>query len=196
MKQSLKLMVLALLAFSLFVCGGCGKKLTYYDLKEAESTLFNADQSLNEAVAPQVAEKYCRFVKQNPNDSLADEWLYHAMEINVLLKEADKSKALCEQLLKQYPQSSWSPVSLFLLANYIYEGQLNDTASAHATYQRLIDTYPESDLVDDARQSIEYLGLTPDEIMARILMSQMGGFVEDPDSVDTGGWVFSDDWGQ
>ena len=49
-------MVFALLAFGLFACGETKKKLTYYDLKEAEKSLFNADQSLNEAVAPEVAE--------------------------------------------------------------------------------------------------------------------------------------------
>ena len=60
-----------------------------------------------------------------------------------------------------------------MIGNYIYDNQLNDTAQAHKCYQRLIDEYPDSELVDDARKSIEYLGLTPDEIMARIMMSQM-----------------------
>ena len=193
MKKTIRTVMFAMLAIGMFACGGNEKKLTYYDLKEAESTLFNEDESLNVEVAPQVAEQYCLFVKQNPDDSLADEWLYHAMEINVLLKEADKSADLCEQLLKQYPRSSWAPVSLFLLANYIYDGQLHDTAQAHATYQRLIDTYPQSGLVDDAKKSIEYLGMTPDEIMNKIMM-EMQGFQEEGE-VDTG-WVFSDDWGE
>lgn len=172
MKKTLKLMVFALLAFGLFACGETKKKLTYYDLKEAEKSLFNADQSLNEAVAPEVAEKYCLFVDQNPKDSLADEWLYHALEINVMMKDVQKSETLCDQLLKQYPQSHWAPVSLFLMGNYIYDGQLNDTAKAHIVYQRLIDEYPDSKLVDDAQKSIEFLGWTPDQIMNHFMMSQ------------------------
>ena len=172
MEKTLKLMVFALLAFGLFACGETEKKLTYYDLKEAEKTLFNADQSLNEAVAPEVADKYCLFVEQNPKDSLADEWLYHALEINVMMKDVQKSEMLCDQLLKQYPQSHWAPVSLFLMGNYIYDGQLNDTAKAHIVYQRLIDEYPDSKLVDDAQKSIEFLGWTPDQIMNHFMMSQ------------------------
>jgi TolA-binding protein len=172
MEKTLKLMVFALLAFGLFACGETEKKLTYYDLKEAEKTLFNADQSLNEAAAPEVAEKYCLFVDQNPKDSLADEWLYHALEINVMMKDVQKSETLCDQLLKQYPQSHWAPVSLFLMGNYIYDGQLNDTAKAHIVYQRLIDEYPDSKLVDDAQKSIEFLGWTPDQIMNHFMMSQ------------------------
>ena len=172
MEKTLKLMVFALLAFGLFACGETEKKLTYYDLKEAEKSLFNADQSLNEAVAPEVADKYCLFVEQNPKDSLADEWLYHALEINVMMKDVQKSEMLCDQLLKQYPQSHWAPVSLFLMGNYIYDGQLNDTAKAHIVYQRLIDEYPDSKLVDDAQKSIEFLGWTPDQIMNHFMMSQ------------------------
>ena len=172
MEKTLKLMVFALLAFGLFACGETEKKLTYYDLKEAEKSLFNADQSLNEAVAPEVADKYCLFVEQNPKDSLADEWLYHALEINVMIKDVQKSETLCDQLLKQYPQSHWAPVSLFLMGNYIYDGQLNDTAKAHIVYQRLIDEYPDSKLVDDAQKSIEFLGWTPDQIMNHFMMSQ------------------------
>lgn len=172
MEKTLKLMVFALLAFGLFACGETEKKLTYYDLKEAEKSLFNADQSLNEAAAPEVAEKYCLFVDQNPKDSLADEWLYHALEINVMMKDVQKSETLCDQLLKQYPQSHWAPVSLFLMGNYIYDGQLNDTAKAHIVYQRLIDEYPDSKLVDDAQKSIEFLGWTPDQIMNHFMMSQ------------------------
>ena len=50
------------------------------------------------------------------------------------------------------------------------------SAQAHVTFQKLIDDYPESPLVDDAEKSIEYLGLTPEEIMNIIMMSQ---FVEE-----------------
>ena len=170
MKKYLTLITLAIMAFAMTACGG--KKLTEEDLKAAEATLFNADKTVNESVAPQVAEKYCTYVKQHPDDSLSAQWLYHAMEINVLLKNADKSAKLCDQLLKQYPQSEWAPMSLFLLGSYVYEDQLNDTAMAHQTFQKLIDTYPESPLAQDAEKSIEYLGLTPEEIMALIMMSQ------------------------
>ena len=172
MKNILKITFVALLAFGMFACGGNEKTLTQADLKAAEATLFNDDQTVNEAVAPQVAETYCQFVKQNPNDSTAAQWLYHAMEINVLLKDADKSVELCDQLLEQYPQSEWAPMSLFLLGSYIYDDQLSDTAMAHQTFQRLIDEYPESALADDAQKAIEYLGLSPEEIMTLIMMSQ------------------------
>ena len=166
-------MVAALLTLGMWACGGNEQKLTVDDLKKAEATLFNEDHSVNEATAPEVAEKYCQFVQQNPDDSTAARWLFHAMDINVLLKETEKSEAICNQLIATYPDSEWAPMSLFLMGSYVYNDQLNDTARAHVMFQRLIDEYPDSQLVNDARRSIDFLGLTPDEIMARIMMSEL-----------------------
>ena len=59
MKNILKVMVFAVLAFGLFACGGNGKKLTLEDMREAQATLFNADRTLNEKEAPNLAKKYC-----------------------------------------------------------------------------------------------------------------------------------------
>ena len=101
MEKILKTLAFTLLAVGILACGGCEKKLTQDDLKDAHDTLFNADRTLNEKKAPDVAKKYCQYVKQNPNDTSAVKWLYHAMEINVMLKNADKSIELCDQLLQQ-----------------------------------------------------------------------------------------------
>ena len=166
-------MLFVLLAFGLFACGEPEKKLTVDDVKAAEKTLMDENWTMNMDVAPQVAETYCKFVKQNPDDPTAPTWLFHAMEINVNLKNTDKSIELCNQLVDKYPESSWSPKSLMLLGSYVYEEQLNDTAAAHKAYQRLIDEYPNDNLVNDAQVLIKCLGLSNEEKLSVILMSQM-----------------------
>lgn len=171
MKKSLMIMIAAFLAFGMMACGE--KRITQKDLNAAEAKLFNEDGSLNEAVASDVAEKYCQFVKQNPDDSTAGLWLYHAVEINVMLKNADKSLELGNQVVSQYPQSEWAPRSLFLMGAFVYDDLLHDTAQAHVMFQRVIDEYPDSKFVDDAEKSIEFLGMTPEEIMSVIAVSQM-----------------------
>ena len=180
MKKTLKLMVVALLTLGLFACGGNRKKITLEEVREAQSSLFNENGTLNEEEAPKVAEKYCRFVKQNPDDTTAVKWLFHAMEINVMLKNPNKSVELCNQLVQQYPQSKWAPMSLIMLGSFVYEDMLDDTAQAHVAYLKLIDNYPDSHLAEDAKKCIEYLGLTDEERMSRIVMSQM----DNEDSVD------------
>lgn len=171
MKKSLMIMIAAFLAFGMMACGE--KKITQKDLEEAEAKLFYENGLVNEEIAPQVAEKYCKFVEQNPEDSTAALWLYHAMEINVMLKNADKSIELGNQLLSQYPDSPMAPRTLFLMGSYVYDDILQDTAQAHVMFQRLIDEYPQSKHVEDAKRAIWFLGLTPDQIMSILAMEQM-----------------------
>ena len=173
MKQFFRPLFVILLTFSMFACSETEKKLTLDDVKAAEKTLMDENWTMNMDVASQVAETYCKFVEQNPNDSTAPTWLFHAMEINVNLKNVDKSVELCNQLVDKYPDSDWSPRSLMLLGSYVYEDQLQDTALAHKAYQRLIDEYPQHGLVNDAQVLIKCLGLTDDEKLSLILMSQM-----------------------
>lgn len=171
MRNTLKITILAVLTFSLFACGE--KKLTQDDMKAAEKTLMNEDWTMNMDVAPQVAEKYCKFVEQNPDAPTSPTWLFHAIEINVALKNAEKSAELCNQLIAQYPESKWSPKSLMLLGSYLYEDQLNDTAMAHKAYQRLIDEFPNDSLVKDAKVLIACLGLSDEEKWTAIMTSRL-----------------------
>ena len=171
MKKVFQIVMLALLAFGMMACGE--KKLTKEDMKEAELTLFGDDGAINPDTAPSVAEKYCKFVEQNPDDPTAPTWLFHAMELNIAMKNVDKSIELCNKLLEQYPESKWAPNALLVIGSYVYEDQLNDTAQAHQAYQKLIDDYPDNDLVKDAQVLIECLGMTDEEKLMWIQMSKM-----------------------
>lgn len=164
-------MFVAFLAFGMFACGE--KQLTQEDLNKAEASLFNEDGSIKPDKAPGVAKMYCQFVEQNPDDPSAPLWLYHAFEVYVLMKDADQSIAMCDKLLEQYPQSDWSPRALHVLGSFIYEDQLQDLDKARSTYERILAEYPDSDVASSAEASIKYLGMTPEEIMTVISMSQM-----------------------
>ena len=171
MKKKLKLMLIAFLAFGLFACSE--KQLTENDMKEAEATLFNEDGSIKSDVAPKVAETYLKFVEQNPDSPSAPLWLYHAFEVNVMLHNAEQSEMLCNRLVEQYPDNEWTPKALYLLGSFVYEDQLHDLDKARSTYERILADYPDSDLIPSVEASIKYLGLTNEEIMSIITMSQM-----------------------
>ena len=170
MNKKFNLLLVALLALGMFACGE--KKLTYQDMKKAEATLFDEEGYLDTIKAPKVAEKYLQFVKQNPDDSTAPLWLYHAMELNVILKNTEKSMELCDQLTQNYPDSKWTPRGLYLLGSFIYDEELNDLDKAREVYERIIKDYPDSDIIESVQSSIKYLGWTPDQIFADFAMSQ------------------------
>ena len=170
MKKTINLLFVAVLALGMFACGE--KKLTYQDMKKVEATLFDEEGYLDTVKAPKVAEKYLQFVEQNPDDTTASLWLYHAMELNVMLNNTEKSKELCDRLLKEYPDSEWTPVGLYLLG-MVYDEQCGDLDKAREIYERVLSDYPEADITESVKASIKYLGWTPDEIFADIAMSQI-----------------------
>jgi tetratricopeptide (TPR) repeat protein len=183
MKKTLKLMLVAMLAMGMFACGE--KKLTYKDMLKAEATLFDEEGYLDTLKAPKVAEKYIKFVEQNPDDTTASLWLYHAMELNVMLKNTEKSMELCDQLVEKYPDSKWAPRGLYLLGSFIYEEEFKDLDKAREVYERIVRDYPECDIIESVNASIKYLGWDPKDIFADMAISQFVWEEESPDSTDT-----------
>ena len=170
MKKTINLLFVAVLALGMFACGE--KKLTYQDMKKAEATLFDKEGNLDSLAAPKVAEKYCQFVEQNPDDSTAALWLYHAMELNVMLRNPEKSIELCNKLTENYPNSKWTPRGLYLLGAFIYEKEYNDLDKAREVYDKIINDYPDCDIIESVEASKKYLGWTNEQIMADIAFSQ------------------------
>ena len=182
MKKTLKLMLVALLALGMFACGE--KKLTYQDMKKAEATLFDEEGYLDTLNAPKVAEKFLKFVEQNPDDTTASLWLYHAMELNVMMKNTEKSMELCDQLVESYPDSKWAPRGLYLLGSFIYEEELKDLDKAREVYDRILEDYPNCDIVESVQASKKYLGWDPKDIFADMAISQFEWEEESPDSTN------------
>lgn len=163
MKKTLELLFVVLLAFGMFACGG--KKVTEDDLKQAEAAMFNEDMTTNMDAASKALETFCTFVKQNPDDPTAPDWLFKAMEIAVRQQDAKKSEEICNQLMKSYPDSDRTPVGMFMLASFVYDDQLKDLNKAREMYEKILNDYPESEIAPSVEASIRFLGMSAEEIM-------------------------------
>ena len=163
MKKTLKLMLVALLAFGMFACGE--KKVTEDDLKQAQAALFNEGMTTNVEAASKAMETFCTYVKQNPDDPQAPEWLFKAMEIAVRQKDAKKSAEICDKLTESYPKSERTPVAMFMLATLVYDDQLNDIDKAREVYEKILSDYPESEIAPSVEASLKYLGMSAEEIV-------------------------------
>lgn len=167
MKKTINLMLVAIMAFGMLACGG--KKVTEDDLKKAEAALFNDDMTANPEAAPAAVETFCKYAEQNPNDTSAPDWLFKAMEIEISMgeKSADKSIEICEKLMKDYPDYKKTPLAMFMLGSMVYEDQLKDLDKARAMYERILTDYPDSEIAPSAKASIEFIGMSPEEIIRR-----------------------------
>lgn len=169
MRKSLKWMSFIVLSCVMLACGGNEKKVTLDDLKATESSLSDEKGMLNEAAVPAAVEQYCEFVKQNPKDPQAPEWLFKAMQIEVRTGEAEKAIELANQLANDYPDYKNVPVALVMLASEVYNDQLHDLEKARATYERIINDYPDSQWAADAKVLVTMLGMSEEEMLKRIV---------------------------
>ena len=171
MKNILNITFCALLAVGMMACGG--KKLTEDDLKKAESTLMDENGEFKKEKADEVSKMFCQYVEQNPSGENAPEWLFKAMQIEIKAEHPEKAIELEKQLEDDYPDYKNTPAAMLFLANYVYDSQLHDLDQAKAVYERIVDKYPDSELIPTVEKCIEYLGLTPEEILTKIGMSHM-----------------------
>ena len=163
MKKTLKLMLVAMMAFGMMACGG--KKITEEDLKKVEAALFNDDMTANPEAVSEAVEKFCQFAKQNPDNPNAPEWLFKAFEISVSQKDTQKSEEICNQLMKNYPNYDKTPFGMFMLASFIYDDQQKDLDKARGMYEKIMTDYPESEIIPSVEASLKFLGMTAEEIV-------------------------------
>jgi TolA-binding protein len=94
---------------------------------------------------------------------LAPEFLFKAGQRCNATANHDQALALFQQVIDKYPKHKIAEEALFL-QGYIYENSLKDISRAKTVYVKFIELYPNSELAEDAKFSIENLGKTPEQI--------------------------------
>lgn len=145
-------------AFCLFICcafiAGCQGPSADELFKQGEEATHHVDQY------PLAEVKLAEFLDHYPNDPRADIALQALARVLMNQNKGDEAIARYEALLRQYPQSRYSPQAQFMIG-YICD-QAGQFDKARVAYQKVIETYPQSDLVDDAQISIQNMGKSPE----------------------------------
>lgn len=102
-----------------------------------------------------------KFIDQYPKDPRADIALQALARVLMNEKKSDQAIARYETLLVRFPESRYCPQAQFMIG-YIHD-QAGDYDLARAAYQKVLDHYPHSELVDDARISIQNMGKAPEQ---------------------------------
>ena len=92
--------------------------------------------------------------------------LFKDIETAVVAKDdPQRSIAMVDKLVADYPDYENNPVALFMLASYVYDEQLHDLDKARETYQQIVDNYPGSPFANDAAIAITQLGIPLEELI-------------------------------
>ena len=119
---------------------------------------------IDNKVADILIEKYETFAENYKTDSLAPESLYKEAELLKARNKIDDAIKIYDKIINTYPNNQKAPLCLFLKA-FIYDVQIQDMLNAKKYYQEFIDKYPNHELADDAKLSIENLGKSPEELI-------------------------------
>jgi len=159
--------VLSVFAIIIFLFTGCSKisDKSYLD-KAAESA---KNGNISEAIS-----FYEKLVNEYPESKLAPEalvkeaTLYHDYKAKNIFKEEPLRKAaeIFRSVAEKYPESKQGPQSLFM-AGFIYANELQDYDEATKTYNFFIEKYPDNELAASAKDELENMGLSPEEILKK-----------------------------
>jgi TolA-binding protein len=156
-----------LLAFtvSLLFITGCGSN-------NAEDSWKEAEQNLREGKVEEAAKNYEDIVNEHPKSEQAPEALFqlaslyqNQMFLNMNPNESyDKSVKMYKEVYNKYPAHEKAPMALFM-SGFIEANELRRFESATETYNLFVQKYPDHPLTASAKEELEYMGLTPAEIL-------------------------------
>jgi TolA-binding protein len=149
------------------VVTGCSNKSETDYLKSAEENLKSS--KIQEAISD-----YETYIKEYPESEKAPETLTKLASIyqNSLIKNLSKKESLekavsvYREVYDKYPNSKQAPTSLFMSA-FILANDLRKYHAAEVTYNLFLQKYPNHELASSAREELNNLGLSPEEILKK-----------------------------
>lgn len=94
--------------------------------------------------------------------------LYHNKTLTDLseTESAEKAQYYFYTVYERYPEYPDAPKSLFMSA-FILANELNKYDDATKLYNLFIEKYPNHELVSSAKEELEFIGLSPEEILQK-----------------------------
>ncbi len=133
-----------------------------------------AEDHLQKGNVPEAITAYEDLMKEFPESKLAPEAQYKIATIyqNKLVKNLSDKESLRKAaetfklVYEKYPESKEAPMALFMSA-FIQANELKQFDEATKTYNLFLAKYPNHELTSSAREELENMGLSPEEILRK-----------------------------
>ena len=125
-----------------------------------------AEQARKSGDAVHALENYRKVVVEFPGDGYAEasQFLVAAILQNDM-HDYQEAVVAYKRYAELFPDTKQTPLAMFL-TGYIYNNDLKMFDSAGAAYGRFLERFPEHEMASSARAEIQYIGRTPEEILA------------------------------
>ncbi len=119
---------------------------------------------IDTALANKAIAAYQDYYTQFPEDSMSYEYKVRTADILMNVKRYQESIALLDELIALDDAYAFIP-KVMLLKAYIYETGVQSYSEAEKAYRALINRYPKHPLAEEARASIELLGMSEAQLL-------------------------------
>ena len=160
-----KFIVYYVLVFVL-VLVGCNTNDPAKRIEKLEEQAFATEGAINPEVANDLVSAYCDFADANPDDAMAPEYLFKAVDVSMNLNEPQRTIYIIDKLLNNYPDYPRTQAALFV-KGFIFETRYENYDMAKKIYEQYLVMYPDGEFAESCRASIENLGLTPEELVKK-----------------------------
>lgn len=145
---------------------GCNSNDPAKKIEKLEKQLFTTENAIVPEVASDLVSAYCDFADANPDDAMAPEYLFKAVDVSMNINEPQRTISIIDRLLTEYPDFPRTQAALFVKA-FIFETRYNNLDMAKKLYEQYLEQYPKGEFAEDCRASVENLGLTPEELVKK-----------------------------
>ena len=163
----MKYTILSVLFTAIIFLSGCSSKTADDYMKMAHENVMN--KNISEAI-----NNYQIVVNQFPKTQQAPEALFQIATLyqNKMIENLSdvesfkKAEETFRQVFNLYPDYKEAPKALFL-SGFILANDLKNYESATSTYNLFLQKYPDHELASAAREELENMGLSPDQILQK-----------------------------
>lgn len=166
------------LVLLLSACGPSEKTLTANDLAlvkidSLESILFSdSDEPADPKAGMMLVRQYAQFYQNNQSDSLGIDMLFKAGEVSMGIGQGNLAVKYFRTVFEDHPKFNRAPEALFL-CGFCEENVNADTAQARFFYQKFVDDFPKHELAEDAKFSIQNMGMTNEDLIKMFQQNQV-----------------------
>lgn len=166
----MKLISLILLTgFLIISCSGKTDKELFDEAK-----LYFEENKIAESIAA-----YEKVITDFPESNFAPQamnqlaGIYHSKKVQTISEKESlvKADSLFYSIFLKYPESEEAPLGLFM-AGFIQANEMGDYQRATSTYNSFLEKYSEHELAVSAKEELENMGLSPEEILRKNLTQQ------------------------
>jgi TolA-binding protein len=161
----LNLKGLLFLCLPLMVACRNTKEKLQHEIAGKEKILFeNKEGHINTKVARETIVLYRYYAEKFPDDTLAADYLFKAGDVSSGISAFDNALEYFQIISEKYPSSGKAAYALFL-QGYLNENNKNDTALSRKFYKEFLEKYPNHEMAQSARFSLQHIGKSADEIV-------------------------------